>query len=40
MNKKKLSSFKKIEVITENNDFFIKSGKTIEIKGNKFDAQI
>ena len=24
--------------MTENNDFFIKSGKKIEIKGNKFDA--
>ena len=35
---KKFSSFKKIEVVTENNDFLIKSGKKIEIKGNKFDA--
>ncbi len=37
-NKNKFSSLKKIEVMTTNNDFFIKSGKKIEIKGNKFDA--
>ena len=38
INEEKFSSFKEIEIMTENNDFFIKSGKKIEIKGNKFDA--
>tara|TARA_A100001015_G_scaffold242824_1_gene277548 strand:- start:653 stop:2824 length:2172 start_codon:yes stop_codon:yes gene_type:complete len=31
-------SFKKIEVKTNNNNFFIKSGKKIFVKGKKFDA--
>ncbi len=35
---KNFSSFKQIEVKTENNDFIIKSGKKIIIKGSKFDA--
>ena len=34
----KFSSFKKIEVVTTNNDFLIQSGKKIIIKGKKFDA--
>ncbi len=38
LNNKKFSSFEKIEVITENNDFYIKKGKKIVIKGKKFDA--
>ena len=37
-NENKFSSFKKIEVMTTNNDFFIQSGKKIVVKGNKFDA--
>ncbi len=31
-------SFKKIKVVTQNNDFSINSGKKIFIKGSKFDA--
>jgi len=31
-------TFKKVEINTKNNDFFIKGGKKILIKGNKFDA--
>ena len=31
-------SFKKIKVATQNNDFYINSGKKIFIKGSKFDA--
>ena len=34
----KFSTFKKIEVKTSNNDFFIQNDKGILIKGNKFDA--
>ncbi len=34
----KFLSFKKIKVLTTNNDFTIESGKKILIKGNKFDA--
>ncbi len=34
----KFLSFKKIEVITSNNNFLIKNEKKITIKGNKFDA--
>ena len=34
----KLLSFKKIDVKTVNNDFLIKKGKKISIKGSKFDA--
>ncbi len=33
-----LTSFKKIEVKTDNNDFFIQKDNKILIKGNKFDA--
>ena len=36
--KKKFLSFKKIKVVTGNNDFFIQSGEKITIKGTKFDA--
>ncbi len=36
--KNKFFSFKKIDVATSNNKFFIKYGKTILIKGSKFDA--
>ena len=34
----KLLSFKKIEVVTENNDFTIEKNRKILIKGTKFDA--
>ena len=34
----KLLSFKKIEVLTTNNNFFIQNEKKIIVKGNKFDA--
>ena len=34
----KISFFKKIEIKTDNNDFFIKKGDSILIKGNRFDA--
>jgi len=34
----KFESFKKIEVKTHNNDFYIKNGKKILVKGDKFDA--
>jgi len=34
----KLSSFKKIQVDTKNNNFFIEKDKKISVKGNKFDA--
>ena len=37
-NNNTLSSFKKIEVKTDNNDFGIEKGKKIIIKGTKFDA--
>jgi len=37
-NNNKLSSFKKIEVRTSNNNFKIEKGKKIIIKGTKFDA--
>ncbi len=37
-NKNKLLSFKKVEVMTANNDFIIEKGKKIIIKGTKFDA--
>ena len=37
-NKKKFLSFKKIEIVTTNNDFYIEKNKKIIIKGNKFDA--
>ncbi len=37
-NKSKFSTFKKIEVKTTNNNFFIQNGDTILIKGNRFDA--
>ena len=36
--KNKFFSLKKIDVTTSNNKFFIKYGKTILIKGSKFDA--
>ncbi len=36
--KNKFFAFKKVEVITKNNNFFIQGGKKILIKGNKFDA--
>ncbi len=35
---KKFFSFKKIEVLTNNNDFLIKNEKKIYVSGNKFDA--
>ncbi len=35
---KKFLSFKKIEVVTKNNNFSIKNNRKIIIKGNKFDA--
>ena len=38
LNGNKLTSFKKIEVKTQNNDFYIKNGKKILVKGGKFDA--
>jgi hypothetical protein len=38
INDNKLLSFKKIDVKTKNNDFFIRKNKKIYIKGNKFDA--
>ena len=34
----KISSFKKISVLTNNNDFFVENNKKILIKGKKFDA--
>lgn len=37
-NKNKFSTFKKIEVKTTNNNFFIQNGDTILVKGNRFDA--
>ena len=37
-NNDKFSSFKKIEIITSNNNFYIQNKKTILIKGSKFDA--
>ena len=37
-NENKISSFRKIEVKTINNDFFIQNDKKILIRGNKFDA--
>ena len=37
-NGNQFSSFKKIAVMTTNNDFFIQNDKKILIKGNKFDA--
>ena len=37
-NKNKFSTFKKIEVMTANNDFLLQNGKKIIIRGNKFDA--
>lgn len=37
-NKNKFSTFKKIEVMTANNDFLLQNGKKIIISGNKFDA--
>ena len=36
--KNKFLSFKRIKVVTGNNDFFIQSGEKITIKGTKFDA--
>ena len=38
LKKNKFSSFKKIEVFTENNDFSIQNEKKIFIKGDKLDA--
>ena len=38
LKKNKFSSFKKIEVITENNNFVIQNDNFFLIKGNKFDA--
>ena len=37
-NENKFSTFKKIEVMTANNDFLLQNGKKIIIRGNKFDA--
>ena len=37
-NENNFVSFNKLEVVTTNNNFFIKNGKTILIKGSKFDA--
>ena len=37
-NENNFVSFNKLEVATNNNNFFIKNGKTILIKGSKFDA--
>jgi len=37
-NENNFVSFNKIEISTINNNFFIKNGKTILIKGSKFDA--
>ena len=34
----KISTFKKISVLTNNNDFSIENNKKILIKGKKFDA--
>tara|TARA_B100001248_G_scaffold221034_1_gene177102 strand:- start:2763 stop:4934 length:2172 start_codon:yes stop_codon:yes gene_type:complete len=36
--KNEFLTFEKIEIKTNNNDFFIQNGKKILIKGNKFDA--
>ena len=36
--KNKLLTFKKVEIVTKNNDFFIQGGSKIIIKGNKYDA--
>ncbi len=38
LKKNELLSFKKIKILTAENDFFISNGKKIIIKGDKFDA--
>ena len=38
LNKKKFLSFKKVEIVTTNNNFYIEKKRKIIIKGNKFDA--
>ncbi len=38
LKKNKFSSFKKIEILTTNNDFSVQNSKKILVKGKKFDA--